>query len=126
MGDEGHRDDLRFENLAARGEADGGAGLGGSDRHIGHRDRRLEHRREAAAGDLADCIALGIDHHRALADRLAAEHGKADAADDRAAVQLADDARGAVEAAFGAAALGNGEAEIGGDRRGVGVEIMAV
>src|SRR5690606_27463288 len=116
MGDEGHRNDLRVMDLAALREhhAAAGGGAGGGD--IGHGDRLLDARREAARRDLADFGTLGIDHRRALADRLAALDDQADALEDRAVLALQHEAFMPGETAFLAAALLEREAEAGGDR----------
>ena len=53
-------------DLAALGELDAGAGLGHRNRHIGHRDRLAECRRETARGDLADLRAVAVEHLTAV------------------------------------------------------------
>src|SRR3546814_6113591 len=58
---------------------------------------------------LADLVALPIDDHRPLADRLATGDGEADALGDRAVGELALDPGRAREAAFGFAPLGDSE-----------------
>src|SRR6476620_1843092 len=126
MRNERHRRDRAGEKLAARFERDLRARFGAVPGDVGHGDRRLEGRREAARRDLAGLVALAVDDQGALADRLAALDGEADALADRAVLQLLRDPGPARKTALGAATLGQSEGQVCLDRRRVLVEIVAV
>ena len=95
-----------------------GAARGGD---IAHRNGALERGREAAAGDFADVIAFTIEYQRTLSHRLAPIDVEADALLRRLALKLGEDAHRAGEAAFGTAALVDGEGQAGHHRCGVEV-----
>src|SRR4051812_8434390 len=105
MRNERHRGDRAGEKLAARFERDLRARFGAVPGDIGHGDRRLEGRREAARSDLAGLIALAVDNERAFADRLAALGSGAGGLGDRPTPQPLGDPGPAREAALGAATL---------------------
>src|SRR3546814_15190987 len=82
-------------DLAALGDLDAGAGRRQRERHIGHRDRRPQRRREAARGDLAAIRSVAVKHRGAFAHRLAPADAQPATLDDRALIALAQDTRGA-------------------------------
>src|SRR3546814_3775037 len=95
---------------AALGDLDAGAGRRQRERHIGHRDRRPQRRREAARGDLADLRSVAVEHRGAFAHRLAPVDAQPDTLDDRALLALDQDTRGTGEIRFLAPPLASNRA----------------
>src|SRR3977135_1025506 len=75
--------------------------------YVAHRDRRPDRRPEAAAGDLADRSAGGIDDRRALARRGAGVGADADPLAGRSLGELPQYDRRAGETAVGAPPFSN-------------------
>src|SRR5690242_6232504 len=92
VGYERHCGDGRVEQLSALLKLQLRAGFGKRRRDIAHGDRALQRRREAAARDLAELIALIVEDQSALANRLAALDVEADALLGRTILDLGEDA----------------------------------
>ena len=125
-GNEGKRDDLGGDRLAAHHElhrrTDGGAvGL-----DVAHGDGTTDRGAEAAGGDDADGRAGGIQHLGAVAGRRLAGRADADALAADAFGELLLDDGGAGKAAFGAAALLDRPDKPAFDRRRGGVDVVTV
>ncbi len=103
-----------LKQLGALLELEHGSRLGQVAGNIAHGDRPLQGRREAAAGDPADFIALAVENQCALAYGLAAADVEPDQLLRRAILQLGENPHRTRETALGAAALLDGEGnEIG-------------
>jgi len=94
--------------------------------HISHGNRTADAGAEAAAGDLANLIALAIGDRGAFAGRCTAFGLHADAFAGNPVLDLGLNDGRAREAAFFAAALADGPDQAGFDRGGGGVDVMAI
>src|SRR5712671_3296509 len=94
--------------------------------YVAHCDRRPDRRPEAAAGDLADRSAGGIDDLRALARRGTAVGADADPLALRSVGELAQHRHGTGEPAFGVPPFANRPGEPRLDRRRGFIDVMAV
>src|SRR6202011_5812546 len=93
---------------------------------VPHGDRRAEARAKAARGDRADRRAVARFDLRAFARRHAPLGPQSDAQAARAVAQLGEHALGRPGAALPAPALLDRPGEAGFDRRGAGVDVVAV
>src|SRR4051794_22529157 len=123
---ERHGHDARVEQLSALLQRQCRAVFSKMARDIAHGDRALQRWREAAAGDLADLIALAVEDKGALAHRLAPFDFKANPLLRRSILELGKDSQGSGKASLSSATLVDGEGQAGHDRRGASIKIVAV
>src|SRR5512147_1190273 len=132
VGNEGHGRDLQRQALAAHLGEDICAVGRKLRRQIAHRDRGIEARTKAAGGDLTDRLAGGgvREQQRAFAHRRAALRKQSDTAARRAFLKMGEylfSARKSAGAgAAAAAALLHRPFQRALDRRGRGVDVVAV
>src|ERR1043166_647375 len=126
MGHERQRRDGGRKVLAAHDERDRRAGLGERALDIAHGDRRSEARAEAARRDRAEDRAVARFDLGTFARRHAPLGPQPDAQAARAVAQFGKHALGARKSAFLAPALLDRPGESGFDRRGAGVDVVAV
>src|SRR5205814_8830864 len=117
---------MRRPGDIAHDNGEGGALCAMGSIDIAHRDRRIDRRPEAAAGDLADRRAAGIDNRRAIARRGAAVRTDAGPLARGSFRELPQHRCGTGETAFGAPPFADRPGEPGFDRCRGFIDIMTV